>query len=113
MYILFPIYTYIKKEGISIMLIEMKKIKLLDNEENILCQLDTIINYEENDEEIQVYYIHPLTGLRSETPKSCLQGWSEQNENENNNWNILIENIINDIDLCQKLYDLEEIEYFI
>ena len=36
------------------MLIEMKKIKLLDNEENILCQLDTIINYEENDEEIQV-----------------------------------------------------------
>lgn len=95
------------------MLIEMKKIKLLDNEENILCQLDTIINYEENDEEIQVYYVHPLTGLISKTPKSCLQGWSEQNEIENNNWNILIENIINDIDLCQKLYDLEEIEYFI
>lgn len=96
------------------MLIEkMKKIKLLDNEENILCQLDTIINYEENDEEIQVYYVHPLTGLISETPRSCLQDWSEQNEIENNNWNILIENIINDIDLCQKLYDLEEIEYFI
>ena len=96
------------------MLIEkMKKIKLLDNKENILCQLDTIINYEENDEEIQVYYVHPLTALRCETPKSCLQGWREQNENENNNWNILIENIINDIDLYQKLYDLEEIEYFI
>ena len=41
------------------MLIEkMKKIKLLDDKENILCQLDTIINYEENDEEIQVYFVH-------------------------------------------------------
>lgn len=107
-------YIYIKKEGTSIMLIEkMKKIKLLDDKENILCQLDTVINYEENDEEIQVYYVHPLTSLRNENPKSCLQGWSEQNEIENNNWNILIENIINDIDLYQKLYDLEEIEYFI
>ena len=107
-------YIYIKKEGTSIMLIEkLKKIKLLDDKENILCQLDTIINYEENDEEIQVYYVHPLTSLRNENPKSCLQGWSEQNEIENNNWNILIENIINDIDLYQKLYDLEEIEYFI
>ena len=96
------------------MLIEkLKKIKLLDDKKNILCQLDTIINYEENDEEIQVYYVHPLTSLRNENPKSCLQGWSEQNEIENNNWNILIENIINDIDLYQKLYDLEEIEYFI
>lgn len=107
-------YIYIKKEGTSIMLIEkLKKIKLLDDKENILCQLDTIINYEENDEEIQVYYVHPLTSLRNENPKSCLQGWSEQNEIENNNWNILIENIINDINLYQKLYDLEEIEYFI
>ena len=96
------------------MLIEkLKKIKLLDDKENILCQLDTIINYEENDEEIQVYYVHPLTNLRNENPKSCLQSWSEQNEIENNNWNILIENIINDINLYQKLYDLEEIEYFI
>ena len=73
-------YIYIKKEGTSIMLIEkLKKIKLLDDKENILCQLDTIINYEENDEEIQVYYVHPLTSLRNENPKSCLQGWSEQN----------------------------------
>ena len=79
---------------------------------------DNLVNPSTNEkvgknEEIQVYYVHPLTGLISETPKSCLQGWSEQNEIENNNWNILIENIINDIDLCQKLYDLEEIEYFI
>ena len=43
----------------------------------------------------------------------CLQGWSEQNEIDNIYWRKLVEYVDSDTYLLNKVYDLDEIYYFL
>ena len=92
---------------------ETKNIRLLDKDENILCSLEVVYSYNDNDEdEGEVLFVHPMTGSYVEFARMCLQGWSEQDEADNINWWKLIECIEND-DLLNRFYDLDEVDYFL
>lgn len=93
---------------------EIKKIRLLDKNENILCSLEALYIYDkDSDDEGEYFYIHPMTGNYVEFVDMCFQGWSEQDEADNINWRKLVECIENDDDLLNKFYYLDEIDYFL
>ena len=88
---------------------------LVENNE-ILFDLIGELEYDEQNEfdEGELVFQHPFTGDMYTDVKQCLMGWSEQNEaDENTRWE-LAECILNDEDLMQKVWDIEEgenIEY--
>lgn len=92
---------------------EAKKIRLLDEKENILCSLEAICTYEDNDDEVEILFVHPMTSSCVQFARMCLQGWTEQNEKDNANWWKLVECIENDDNLLSRCYDLDEVDYFL
>ena len=84
---------------------EVKPIRLLDKDENVLCSIEGVYIYEEDsDDEGEFFYIHPTTGDYCEFASYCLQGWSEVDAEDNENWQKLIECIQEDSDLLNKFY---------
>ena len=92
---------------------ESKDIRLLDKDENVLCSLEAIWIYDDEDEEDigEFYYIHPMTSDYCEFPRYCLQGWSEVDAEDDANWEELVRCIEDD---CYKnlYYELNVIDYY-
>lgn len=91
------------------------KLSLLNDKEEILCNIECITYYDEDNEfdEGETFYIHPLTGSECQTIGICLQGWSELDSKEQANWDALIEKIKSDSVLSQKLFMMDNIEYYV
>lgn len=90
----------------------ISKLRLLNYNEEVLCKITAILEYDENDEE-ELYFLHPLNGNKCQNINQCFYGWSEQ-EDRDNYWSKLREEIQNDNMLIQKIYDdIEEIDYYI
>ena len=88
-----------------------KLLKLcLIKDEKIVASLDAVLEYDESNEldEGEIKFIHPLTGELQETPKQCLQGWSEQLEKENEYRCTLVEMIQEEQDLLQRAWDVDK-----
>lgn len=90
------------------------ELRLLNDNDEVLCELGVIIYYDENDEfdEGESFYIHPLTGSECLTTDQVNQGWSEQNPVYQDQWDNLIYQVDNDMDLYQKVWDMEVVEYY-
>ncbi|MEG1482922.1 MAG: hypothetical protein RSA57_03890 [Cetobacterium sp.] len=86
------------------------ELRLLNNRGEILCEINTITYYDENNEfdEGETFYIHPLTGSECQTVNQIFQGWSDESK-----WlNTLAEEIKNDRDLSQKIFNMDIIDYY-
>lgn len=69
----------------------------LKNDNEILCSINGFVSWEnENDENPECYFNHVMTGQECVDHWKVLQGWEEQDENENNNWNSLCKAIDED-----------------
>lgn len=67
--------------------------------------------FEDNTDD-ELYFQHPTTGLWYEDVNKVLQGWEEQNSDEQAEWEVLVSAIRQDDNLAQKIYDdIEVIEY--
>ena len=90
------------------------ELRLLNDKEVVLCSINTVTYYDDTNEfdEGETFYIHPLTGSECQTVGQILQGWSEQNEEDNNNWNKLIEEIRSDEELIQKIFNVDTVDYY-
>lgn len=79
-----------------------------------LASISTVLEYDETNEydEGVLYFQHPITGEMFENVRDILVGWSEMDEREEKNIEELVELVIEDQDLLQKAWDMEEIEYF-
>jgi hypothetical protein len=90
-------------------------INLRNDNDEILCSLEAVTYYDDNNEfdEGETFYIHPMTGEQCQTIDQCFQGWSEQDEESNNNWNTLRELIKEDNDKEQYFADEVDIDYYI
>ena len=54
-----------------------------------------------------------MTNSLCQTAEQCLQGWSEFEKVDNDNWSFLVESISNDDMLIQKIFDdVEIIKYY-
>lgn len=62
-----------------------------------------------DDEEL--FYQHPMTGSWNTRAGSILDGWSEQDPDDQEEWKRLVEEIEQDNMLAQKIWDEVEIEY--
>lgn len=91
------------------------ELRLLNDKDEVLLSISTVTYYDEENEldEGETFYIHPLTGSECQTVRQILQGWSEQDKEDNNNWNKLIEAIENDEELSQKIFDMDIIDYYV
>ncbi len=91
------------------------KLRLLNSKDEVLCSIDTVTYYDEEDEfdEGETFFIHVLTGSECETIDQVFQGWSEQNKEAQEQWEKLENFIKNDCNLYQKIWDLNTIDYYI
>ena len=63
-------------------------------------------------EEETLIYTHPLTNQNQENIEQCFVGWSEKRTEENEEWRKLINFVIADDMLLQKIFDdIKEIKY--
>lgn len=72
------------------------------------------IDYDEENEfdEGELSFNHVVTGSKCNMVDLVLQGWSEVEEEDNQKWETLINNMQNDSDLKQKIFDgIKLIEY--
>lgn len=91
------------------------ELRLIGNGEKVLCSIAVEIFYNEENEfdEGDVFFIHPMTGSQCDTLDLCFVGWSEFDEESKNQWNNLRKQIENDSDLFQKLdYGMDKIDYY-
>lgn len=91
-------------------------LRLLNEEDKVLCSIGAEVHYDENNEfdEGDIYFIHPMTGNKCELLEQCFSGWAEQEEEKNIQWILLKRRIKNDKELMQKIWhDLEKIDYYI
>jgi hypothetical protein len=63
------------------------------------------------DESENVYYRNPTSGQWNETIDQAYAGWSEQDEDLNQQWDELKKCVQDDDNLGAKIVDLDEIEY--
>ena len=56
-------------------------------------------------EEETLIYIHPITSQPMQSIEQCFTGWSEMSEEENEEWRKLINFVIADDMLLQKIFD--------
>lgn len=92
----------------------VNELRLLNDNEEVLCKLDSVTHYDESIEfdEGETFFIHPMTGSECQIVSQCLDGWSEQDEESQEQWEKLIEAIQTDVDLSQKIFDMDVIYYF-
>jgi len=91
---------------------KIKELRLLNDNEEVLCKITAILEYNGNNEE-ELYFLHPLNGNKCQNINQCFYGWSEQEDRDNYYWSKLREEIKNDNMLIQKIYDDIEIDYYI
>lgn len=91
-----------------------KEIKLSlvnDNTEKNICSISGCLQWEENQEEPNIYFQHVMTGSFQEDVFQVLQGWSEIEEKDNEDWYKLCKMISKDDELIAWFdYDNEDFE---
>ena len=94
------------------------KLRLVGENEEILFSFEAQLEYDEENEydEGELRFMHPLTGEMYENPEACLAGWSEMNKDDETNRNNLVDMISEDEELLQKAWDSDEddnIDYYL
>ncbi len=91
------------------------QLRLINESDVVVCSIESITFYDEENEfdEGETFYIHPLTASQCQTVGQCFQGWSEQDKESNNQWDTLREKIENDSELSQKIFNMDSIDYYV
>lgn len=98
------------------MKIKSSTLRLLNEEDKVLCSLRAEIHFNENNpfDEGDLFFRHRMNGTKCERVEQSLYGTSEFIKKEENYWYILKDKILDDTELKQKIWDdLKEIDYFI
>ena len=88
------------------------KLSLINESTNeTICSIYGCLYWEENQEEPNIYFQHVMNGSFQQDVFQVLQGWSEVEEKDNNDWYQLCKMIYNDEDLLLWFdYNNEEFE---
>ncbi len=91
------------------------ELRLLNSDDEVLCSINTITYYDEENEfdDGETFFLHVLTNSQCQTIEQVFQGWSEQDKESQEQWEKLENFIKNDCDLYQKIWDLDTIDYYI
>lgn len=87
----------------------MKKTKITAKYKT--AKIDIMAEFDDDCDNIEIYYFHPLTNQKCESIDQCFSGWSEQNNEENKNWDILKNKLENFNELETFACDETDIEF--
>ena len=81
----------------------------LIKEDKIIYRIYAYLEYDENNDndEGEITFRHPMTGEKCTNVSDCLVGWSEMTDEDNNIRNILVDMVSEDTDLMQKAWDVD------
>lgn len=81
----------------------------LIEKDKIIYRMYAYLEYDENNnnDEGEITFRHPMTGERCANIKDCLVGWSEMTDEDNHIRNALVDMVSEDEDLLQKAWDTD------